>query len=837
MPRKACCCGDNYLAIPCRFYNKGIFSAGKPQWAHWNGGSPDPVGGFGGDQYNPAGPFRYVNGQRVFDTTRPIRYLMRGAGGGAAGVTIGTISDYGAGGNGAYIEYEKNADSDDIVNSGKGGSGWIFNSSLPDRIPASTQKRGGGAHAISGEGGGAAIIYTAQSTPFVSAGAGGGAGYYWQPIYPEDQAFVGPRYGGNAGLIQAQDGQVGYSPFLNPKQQGIGRGASSTSGGAAGNPPNTFDTHALPGTNVGGGRGQINDQGPGRGGGGGAGLYGGGGGAHDSGGGGGSSTVIAGLSGYCFEPKNNLAANYCNPYLLPTSGVGGKVLPYNSSTIGYNGAVAQYFIVGECKCDEAKNEIPDKLFICLTKGQYDQIITKLGDPPDGGFNISYDPLFTIDGEDYLLLGICDRSCEEIYKLPDTADIVDVRWSLNTPIDGGELGLINTPACCSQIVCKPLCPLTGVNCANCGCDPFSEVFVCCDTIGKPDQYLSVYNGWIYSCVKSNNSWIIPGQVTETVTKQCLSPVDGPQPICNQPSQETCTKTVDIPYTNCHVNYPENCQFSVNVQGPTVHYDVRGPVGSVCEFNKQSYTIQGDISLVNSWGGSTTINYPDPNDFCIVPPALLSYTLTLDIFWNSASEIIQDGPIFTIEYDCVPTIEPDIGGGGGAGGEWKICDAKVNVIQGPLSNIIDEFNSLLGGRVSLTNLSDNYYVGGRMPDVITRIVRTISDGKATYTVYATHTYYVPCGSLIYRGLGPEGPFHPQDGRRDALRPTISPIDGAEFDSWKTLSALNLVVCPCTITQDPFNPIFGFTTTTCPNSPPCFSGDSETIEDPYCGEMTIS
>jgi hypothetical protein len=834
MPRKTCCCGDNYIAIPCRFYNKGIFSSGKPQWAHWNGGSPDPVGGFGGDQYNPAGPFRYVDGQRVFDTTRPIRYLMRGAGGGAAGVTIGIISDYGAGGNGAYIEYEKNADSDDIVNSGKGGSGWIFNSSLPNRIPASTQKRGGGAHAISGEGGGAAIIYASQSLPFVSAGAGGGAAYFYQPIYPEDEAFVGPRYGGNAGLKQAQDGQVGYNTFLDPKQQGIGGGASSTRGGSAGNTPNTFDTHALPGTINGGGRGQINNQGPGRGGGGGAGLYGGGGGANDSGGGGGSSTVIAGLSGYCFESKNNLAANYCTPYLLPTSGVGGKVLPYNSSTIGYNGAVAQYFIVGECKCDEAKNKIPDKLFICLTKGQYDQIITKLGDPPPGGFNIAYDPLFTVDGEDYLLLGICDRSCEEIYKLPDTADIVDVRWSLNTPIDGGELGKINTPACCSQIVCTPLCPLTGVNCANCGCDPYSEVFVCCDTIGKPDQYLSIYNGYIYSCSKSNNSWIIPGQLTETVTKQCLDPISGPQPICNQQSPESCTKTIDIPYTECHVRYLENCQLSISVQGPTVHYQLFGQPPCVGSY---SYAIQGVISLTGGGSflaGSTRVNRPAANDLCPNPFGP-SYTLIAEISFSQIDNT-KDEPIFTIEYDCVPTIEPDIPG---ASGIWKICDAEVNVIQGPLSNIIDDFNSLLGGRVTLTDLTaGSYYVGGNFPDIITRLVRTIFDGKATYTAYATHSYFIPCGYVQYVGLGPNV-FAPEDdsGLRNALKSVRSYFQGAEQNAWLPLSSLNLVACPCTITPDPFDPRFGFTTISCPTSPPCFSGDSETEYDPYCGEMTVS
>ena len=163
----------------------------------------------------------------------------------------------------------------------------------------------------------------------------------------------------------------------------------------------------------------------------------------------------------------------------------------------------------------------------------------------------------------------------------------------------------------------------------------------------------------------------------------------------------------------------------------------------------------------------------------------------------------------------------------------------MIQGPLSNIIDEFNSLLGGRVNLTNLTGgSYYVGGNFPDTITRLFRTIADGKATYTVYATHSYFIPCGYVVYSGLSPNV-FAPEfdSGFRNALRPLVSYFEGAQQDAWQTLSSLNLVTCPCTITSDPSDPRFGFTTTTCPTSPPCFSGDSETVEDPYCGDMTIS
>lgn len=846
MPKKACCCvGDNYLAVPCRFVSAGGFSEGIPQWAHYSIGSPVSIPGFGVVQDGLRGPFRYVDGQKVFDASRQIRYLLRGAGGGASGVTFDTPYEDGIGGNGSYIEYQKTASLDDVVKSGAGGSGgWV--NVLWDSIPE-TYQNGGEAYAINGDGGGGSVIGNGTNwfqNPIAVAGGGGGAGYAISSTPAELVLFNGGKYGGDAGITKGYPGEPGvYYEFFNqnpppPGLCGSGGGGTQTSGGSGGG--GGINDRAKDGTKLSGGKGSVR-VGPnaikGSGGGGGGGLYGGGGGAWDAGGGGGSSTMVAGLSAYAFE-SNGLPANYCNPWMTERSGLGGRT-PLNGGINGSNGEVVQYYIRGECECDPRKNELPEKVFICLSKIQYDQIIEDLGPvPPGGGFQGAYTPLFTIGDEDYVLLGLCDQSCEEIYKVPTTTDIVDARWSSNS--GGGSIGggfdQPVGPACCSQIVCSPLCPLTGVNCANCGCDPFNEVFVCCNTKGKPDQYLSVYNGWIYSCSKSNNNWIIPGQVTENVTKQCLDPIGGPQPICNQPSQETCTKTVDIPYTDCHPNYPENCQFSVNVNGPTVHYDTRGPLGSSCYFHPQSYAIQGVIPLNASFGGFKDVSNPDPTDFCNPPANLYYYRLGLDIVWNSAPELVQETELFSITYDCVPTIEPNIGG---AGGIWKICDAEINVIQGPLSNIIDEFNSLLGGRVSLTDLSGgNYYVGGRMPDVITSIFRTISDGKATYTVKATHTYYVPCGSLFYSGLQSfVPPFSPQDGRRDARRATGDAIDGAQHDSWKTLSALNISVCPCTITSDSFDPRFGFVTITCPNSPPCFSGDYGTEEDPYCGEMTVS
>tara|TARA_R110000868_G_scaffold139430_1_gene354202 strand:+ start:1645 stop:4167 length:2523 start_codon:yes stop_codon:yes gene_type:complete len=840
MPKKACCCGvtgGSYIAIPCRYISAAQFDAGIPLWAHYRSGSPQSSGGFGnGAQYDLVGPFRYVGGQKVFDTTRQIRYLLRGAGGGASGVTFTFAYGFGAGGNGSYIEYQKTADLNDVVKSGAGGCG-AWGNILWDSIPENYQN-GGEAYAINGDGGGASVIGNGMNwyeSPAAVAGGGGGAGFVLsnlEPVIP----FNGGKQGGNGGIVSGYPGQPGvnYESF-NPSPPppglcGSGGGGTQTRGGTGGG--GGVNNRAKDGTRLSGGKGSIRVGTPvvGSGGGGGGGLYGGGGGAFNAGGGGGSSTISAGLSAYAFESKNNLSANYCNPYMIQSSGVGGRALPLNTNIDGYNGVIVQYYILGECKCDERKNDLPEQLFICLNEIQYSKLIEDLGDPPGpGGFGAAYDPLFTIGNEDYILLGACDQNCENIYKVSPTTDIVDARWSKSSPIPNGELGTINTPACCSQIVCSPICPLTGVNCANCGCDPFNEIFVCCNTKGKPDQYLSVYNGWIYSCSKSNNNWIIPGQLTETVTNQCLDPVNGPQPICNQPSQETCTKTVDIPYTDCHVYYPENCQLSINVQGPTVYYQYFG--SPPCSGTK-SYTIQGVISLIGSFGGSVRIEYPSEDDFCIVPPAPLSYSLITQFeFYGSRT---TENELFSITYDCVPSIEPMIPAGGS--GIWKICDAEVNVIKGPLSNIITELNSLLGGRVSLTNLSGgNFYFGDRFNDGITRIVRTIADGKATYTYFVSHTYVSPCGNVVYSGLGPEGPRPPDYPTRNALRPTISSYTGQEQDTWQPLSGLGLVMCTCEITPNADNPEYGSISISCPS--PCTSSISVDEYDPYCGEMSAS
>jgi hypothetical protein len=210
---------------------------------------------------------------------------------------------------------------------------------------------------------------------------------------------------------------------------------------------------------------------------------------------------------------------------------------------------------------------------------------------------------------------------------------------------------------------------------------------------------------------------------------------------------------------------------------------------------------------------------------------SYLLST-LFYFTGDHIDLD-PVFSIEYDCVPSIEPSIPP---ATGIWKICDAEVNVQQGPLSDIIDMFNSLLGGRVSLTNLSGGqYYVGGNFVDTIQAPIRTISDGKATYTYRATHTYLTPCGIVQHSGLGPKDVYPPDPGLRDATIGNFSYYTGNEHDTWTPLSGLGLSVCSCSLTVSPDNADYLARTDTC--SPPCPSFTSDYEYDNRCGDMSVN
>lgn len=802
MPKKACCCavpGGNYLAIPCRFSLTTSFSNGLPNWAHWRGGSPTPIGGFGGGQFELNGPFRYIDGQLVFDTTRDILYMMRGAGGGASGVTFNYSYGFGAGGNGSYIEYKKNANINDVVKSGAGGCGASEN--VQWNIIPENYQNGGEAYAINGDGGGASVIGTNTNwyeQPAAVVGGGGGAGFVLsnlEPLLP----FIGGKQGGDAGIVAGDAGEPGvyYEAFNSspppPGLCGSGGGGTQTSGGTGGG--GGINNRAKNGTRFSGGQGSIRVGAGGivgSGGGGGGGLYGGGGGAYSGAGGGGSSTIVSGREEYEFKSKNNLSANYCNPYMNPVSGVGGRRLPLVSSFFGENGEVVQYYIYGECECDPKKNTVPEQMFVCLNSVQYASIIEALGPAPDncGGFDPGCTPLFTIDDEDYQLLGLCNENCEDVYKVPPGTGLTqNARWVVNSGNNGAggfDPDGPNGPPCCSQIVCVPVCPIEGVNCANCGCDTYSEVFTCCDTKGKPDTYTSVYNGWIYACTKSNNNWIVPGTITETVTQLCMDPFDGPAPNCTPTDIQDCIKNVNEP-APCTPRNAQNCtDLAISVLGPQVYF-LASDVGCPGIY---SYKIQGSIPIDPGTFSGRAIITPNIVGYCRNPQYALD-----TIFDFVTTSIIENVPILRIEFDCVPeflgsSIPFDI-----FTSVWKICDATVNVTEGYLSTIATTFNSLLAGRVILTDLTSGKYHTSFNNNG--NIVRTINNGKATYTVYATHEYVKACGNVTYYIWAADGAISdPGPGLPSATEGRRSYFVGGEVDTWEPLTNLGVSNCNCSI-----------------------------------------
>ena len=825
MPKKSCCCAvtGNYIAIPCRYSSVVSFNEGSAKWAHWRLGAPSPYSDQGYKD-GLVGPFRYVNGELVFDSTRDVLYMLRGAGAGAANRLTYEYYKAGRGGHGAYIEYKKNANINDVVKSGAGGCGGTYNLRY-DAIPENYQN-GGEAFSVSGDGGGGSVVgtdWTWYQSPAAVAAGGGGGGFYWVPYNTQNRdqvlSYIGGKYGGNGGITFGKDGEAGiyWSEFTqNPEPPGLcgaGGGGTQTRGGCGGG--GQITAIAADGTKLSGGKGSIrigsgNSPTVGYGGGGGGGFYGGGGGARDGGGGGGSSTIVSNRSKYAFESKNDITANYCNPYMFSTTGLGGKstLNPYME---GRNGEVVQYYIYGECDCDSKKNSIPDPPFICLNDSQYQNVIDALGQAPTGGsFYVAHMPLFTVNAEDYILLGRCTEACEDVYKLPSGLTITDARWVVDNSntIGGGGFDYDGSagPPCCSQIVCRPVCPIEGANCANCGCDKFSQIYTCCKTKGKPDVYTAVYNGWVYSCTKTNNNWIIPGKETETVIKFCLEPFTGTPPGCiSQPVD--CTKTINEPYDKCSVRHPENnCDLSFSVLGPTVSYQRFGYPNSpyCCRSAEYSYTIQASLILVNNATNSMFGNFvkiiPDNGDCCAAGDAAfeihyyLNYAMDFPIY--SREENI---PIFEIEFDCVPEfLGTQVPFTIFSGNLWQICDAKVNVSQGYLSTIATAFNSLLGGRVTLTDLTGGKYhtdfYNGAYPEGID-IVRTISNGKAKYTVYSSHTFVWPCGWIAY-SENTDFVYGPRDpATKSALDYRRSIFTGAVQDTWEPLTNLGLSTCNCT------------------------------------------
>ena len=862
MPKKACCCGafKNYIAIPCRANAGRYFYNGKAEWAHWLVGAPPTIGGFGQGREILTGPQRYINGQLVFDTTRDVLYMMRGAGGGAAGTPLLPDLNNAYGGNGAYIEYVKKANIDDVVKTGLGGSGGANNISLLDLPPNS--QNGGDAYAIDGDGGGGSVVSTGNewyNNPPTVAGGGGGGGYYYLND-PETLTYVGGKHGGNAGITTGHDGENGvYWEFYNPDapppiETGGGGGGTQTRGGYGGGGQSINPVFALDGTRASGGRasyGTRNNNFKGYGGGGGGGYYGGGGGAWDGGGGGGSSTRVSGSrSKYAFESKDQLTANYCNPFLSNLSGIGGQT-PLNQNPKGTNGAVFQYYIEGECECDPTKNNLPEKSFICLNEAQYAALAARLGPPPGscGGIFQASIALFSIAGneEDYILIGSCDKPCEEIYKMPLGSTFTDVRWVLEAPVSAGgggfgggglDFGEQIGPPCCSQIICRPVCPLNGVNCATCECPPFNEIYACCKTKGKPDLYTSIYNGWIYSCIKTNNNFVRPGKETEKVTKLCLDPATGTTPECTRPNVENCTKSINEP-PPCTALYgfadPSCPDVILSVSGPVVHYRRFGLPCGANTGTPYSFKIQGTLAFRLSQGSSTasTEYVPDNGDVCLEPPISDGTArLSGSISFNELPDP-EEVPLLEIEFDCIP---PNLGTSGAPfelfGSVWKICGATVNVTQGYLSTIVSTFNSLLGGRVTLTDRTSGLYHTSFNSAGDIRV--TINNGKAKYTVYGYRKFAAPCGTVEHSFSG-KRIFFAEPPLRQAREFRRSYFSGGPVDSWIPLTSFSVSNCPCT--YDPSNGCAIYT-----NCTGCGEGDIYDCnmifqDNPECSDLMVS
>lgn len=852
MSKKSCCCGaGTHIAIPCRnaitrtFIGKDYYYGPPP----FGGGQGQPervklnyVFRSNGANTELLGPFRYVSGVAQFDTSRDIKFMMRGAGGGAAGPWIGGPIDkqYGKGGNGAYTQYQAKANPNHAGMGGEGGRGGTLNNDfyLNDPYLKPNYKSGGPSLIIDGDGGDASVIGIGLGS-FIdildykaAAGAGGGAAIIATSIdYPPQ--VLGPRDGGDAGITQAKDGQDGYSRlFSDPltfdptKVKGKGYGATDLRGGSAGGtlniPPPANE--ARDGTVDFGGaartqRREVNNQDilAGLGGGGGGGWFGGGGGSLEGSGGGGSSK---GETLYSFISNELYPANYCNPYLLQDTGMGGKKLPRNSSENGQPGTLVAYWIYAECACDPTKNSLPEPLFICLSQAQVDQIQSQLLSipQPEGGFWTSCTGLFTIEGEEYYLLGQCDQQCEEVYNYSDKT-ITSVRWgctrvepSTGTPIDNG-------PPCCQQIVCRPFCRIQGADCANCGCAESATAYVCCNNpngITLP-FYTAVYNGWIYNCTVGHQGWQIPGQGSQYETL-CLSPVEG---ITCDNAPPPCNEVISEPFTGCIPDVPCNCP-PVNAS-VTITSQYFQPCGGIDAPGGGGCQDQGVGSFTETFDNILCYSGPEfkyqlaPECFPNVLPAIIGWQVPGLSFITS--RVVEELAL-TISFDCIPPVDSfgnypySIPSGGN--GVWSICGASVEVdpIEGAyLTTIVNKLNNKLAGRVTLSVSADKVHTFGNFPDKIySRIENIVSGDRLVVNVYINHTYYIGCGSA--RAFISAIPcIQPFPCRANGERFFQTP----EQDGWDAIS-ISVSDCTCiTLTPpDPDTANGGTSITPCCNEP---------------------
>jgi hypothetical protein len=412
MPKKACCCGGNWIAVPCRYYGgmgfvgyhytgatgftgsdtsaqlnnfvsglsghpvygaSGYYKDGHPYYQLpyssfvfvGYGNPPMKLKGITCDNQPTGGIFGGYNGgygsgsecendkQKCFelelDTQRQIVYKAWGAGGGG-------VNNVTPGGNGAYAQKTGTYNKDYIAVVGYGGIGSDPGRSFTGWTAAVDTVPAGGGQGYGAWGGGAAYLATSIEDPesaFLIAGGGGGAG----------------RYSANGGQAGVTLGGMGGG-------DAGGSGGTQTSGGKGG-------TGAQDGQGSKGGRGAFDILNIiGGGGGGGGGLRGGGGGGFSGSGGGGGSSTVTDKS----RPANTSGtAHMCDPdyWVVDVAGLAGYQnvagsggwIPtnINSDGTGLSGKINLNFASLRCPCNQSLSSIPEQTYYCLTNAQADYI--------------------------------------------------------------------------------------------------------------------------------------------------------------------------------------------------------------------------------------------------------------------------------------------------------------------------------------------------------------------------------------------------------------------------------------------------------------------------------
>jgi hypothetical protein len=196
-------------------------------------------------------------------------------------------------------------------------------------------------------------------------------------------------------------------------------------------------------------------------------------------------------------------------------------------------------------------------------------------------------------------------------------------------------------------------------------------------------------------------------------------------------------------------------------------------------------------------SHTFTFPSPSDYrggeC---PYKWSAEASLYFFVENKERV----PFFSIKFDCIPL---ECFGGGYSclvdfnGGPWKICDAKLNFDKAYVSTIVNKFNSMLGGRVILEDLTggkgflDKISGNESLLDIevnVDTINRTI-----IMTCYGTHTYVKACFYCAFGGSSFVCPLG--DGAAGYA------VSNQAIDSWE-LSSGNLGLQQCSCTDIDFN-----------------------------------